>query len=275
MLYLERRPVGVLAPLVEMLWLAQDPIAPLAGGTPHRQRVLPNGRIQLILNLAGDHLTEVCEGGGLAHTRRQAPALVTGLQTRFHTIATEDLADLAGVVLRPGGFWPIFGADADEFSDCESSLEAWLGREAEDLRERLRETVAVESRFAILEGWLVDRVMRGQRERCTVTDFALAELRAGEPVREIARRSGWSERTVSERFRRQVGVTPKIFDRIARFQRVVQRLHRDPGVEWAQLALECGFYDQAHFSHEFRAFSGISATEYATSERRWSNHLKI
>jgi AraC-like DNA-binding protein len=95
-------------------------------------------------------------------------------------------------------------------------------------------------------------------------------------VREIARRSGWSERTVSERFRRQVGVTPKIFDRILRFQRVVQRLHKaDAGVEWAQLALDCGFYDQAHFSHEFRAFSGISATEYAMSERKWSNHLNM
>ena len=109
-----------------------------------------------------------------------------------------------------------------------------------------------------------------------MTDFALAELQSGRAVREIARRSGWSERTVSERFRRQVGVTPKIFDRIGRFQRVVQRLHRaDDRVEWARLAVECGFYDQAHFSHEFRAFSGISATEYGTAERRWSNHLRM
>jgi len=269
MLFLEHRPAGILAPMVEMLWLAQDP---LAGVTAHRQRVLPNGRIQLILNLAADHLTEVRDGGD----QRQAPALVTGIQTCFQTIATEDIVDLVGVVLRPGGFCPIFGTDADEFSDCETSLEAWLGREADDLRSQLRETAAAEARFAILEGWLVERVMRGQRGRCPVTDFALAELRCGRPVREIARRSGWSERTVSERFRRQVGVTPKIFDRIVRFQRVVQQLHRaDARVEWSQLALDCGFYDQAHFSHEFRAFSGISATEYATSERRWSNHLAL
>jgi AraC-like DNA-binding protein len=272
MLYLERRPAGVLAPMVEMLWLAHDPPTALAGVKAERQRVLPNGRIQLIFNLAADHLTEVCEGGD----RRQAPALVTGIQTRFHTIATEDIADLAGVIVRSGAFWLIFGADADEFSDCETSLEAWLGREAEDLRSRLREAVDFEERFAILERWLVERVIRGQRARCVVTDFALGELGRGQPVREIARRSGWSERTLSERFRRQVGVTPKIFDRIVRFQRVVQRLHRaEVRADWAQLALDCGFYDQAHFSHEFRAFSGISATEYAMSERKWSNHLTL
>jgi AraC-like DNA-binding protein len=63
-------------------------------------------------------------------------------------------------------------------------------------------------------------------------------------------------------FNFEVGVKPKLFVRIRRFQRVLQQVHRLPLVDWAQLALKQGYFDQSHLIRDFVAFSGISPADY-------------
>lgn len=267
MMYLERRPCRLLQPFVRSLWLAWDPEARRSRSL---ERVLPNGCMQLILNLAGDVLHDV--SGPVE--RASAPALIVGTYRNFQTIAVEDLEDLAGVVLRPGGFTPLFGLPAHAFSDRETTLEVAWGVHAEDLRERLRSTSSSDERMRLLEAALVDLALkRGARDGCKVTKFTLDEIGAGVSISEIARKTGLSLGRLGERFRREVGVTPKTFDRIQRFQRVVQQINKGVKTPGAELALECGFFDQAHFSHEFRSFSGMSPTEYQSFERKWNNHV--
>jgi AraC-like DNA-binding protein len=84
-----------------------------------------------------------------------------------------------------------------------------------------------------------------------------------------------SERRFSQIFREEVGLSPKVWCRIQRFQRAVRMLHSGAEVPWADLALDCGFYDQSHFANEFRAFSGVDATTYSASRTRWANHIAI
>ena len=59
-----------------------------------------------------------------------------------------------------------------------------------------------------------------------------------------------------ERFKAEVGVTPKRYCRLLRFQRAVAGAHRGGAIDWAGLALSCGYFDQAHFIHDFRASPG-------------------
>jgi AraC-like DNA-binding protein len=94
-------------------------------------------------------------------------------------------------------------------------------------------------------------------------------------IQEIGRQTGLSTRRLSEVFRERVGVSPKLYQRILRFQRAVQQMHRGTDVRWMELALECGYYDQAHFANDFREFSGINATTYSATRRMWSNHLPV
>jgi AraC-like DNA-binding protein len=76
-------------------------------------------------------------------------------------------------------------------------------------------------------------------------------------------------------FREQIGVSPKVYARILRFQRAVQKMHAGADIRWAELALACGYYDQAHFANDFRDFSGISPTTYSVSQRKWKNHVPL
>ena len=73
---------------------------------------------------------------------------------------------------------------------------------------------------------------------------------------------GLSARRFIELFRRYIGVTPKLYCRIRRFQRALGELHRIKQMDWSAFALECGYYDQSHFIRDFRQFSGLTPSAY-------------
>src|SRR5208283_6042038 len=94
-------------------------------------------------------------------------------------------------------------------------------------------------------------------------------------VAECSRSIGISERRLSQVFREHVGLSPKLWCRIRRFQSAAEALHRGVEIPWAELALACGYYDQPHFANDFRAFSGIDPTTYSTKQLRWQNHIPV
>ena len=275
MIYLEHTPAPPLDRFVRKLWYAR---APQPGH--RRERVLPTGRTQVILNLARDYILDARDNGPLV---KAAPSLVIGARSVYEVVDTSDMADLIGMVFEPGAF-PLFAGDAaDLFSNRSVDLEDIWGHHAGSLRDRLREIAAPHARLQWLEAdlraRLTERLMRKPVRLQRAIDFALS--RFGEApgvatVAEVARKTGWSERRFSQVFREQVGLSPKVWCRVQRFQRAVQRLHAGGDVRWTELALDCGFYDQAHFANEFRAFSGIDPTTYSTLRGTpWANHVRV
>lgn len=275
MLYLEYKPTPPLSRHIRSLWYASAPHS--AHGL---QRVLPTGRVQVILNLAHDYLTDCPEG---APQLRMPPALVIGARSIYEIIDEADMAGLVGIVFQPGGFSTFAGDAVDRFSNRNWGLEDLWGRPAIDLRGRLREIGEPHARMRYLEEFLRQRFAAKcacpDSPRLAVIEFArdrFARAPGLATVREVARNTGWSERRFSQVFREEVGFSPKVWCRIQRFQRAVERLHAGVEVPWAQLALDCGFYDQSHLANEFRAFSGIDATTYsALRPARWANHVAV
>jgi len=274
-LYLEYKPGPPLARHIRCLWYASAP------QPAHKlERVLPTGRVQVILNLARDYMTDLQEG---RPGYPVSPALVIGARSIFELIDSADMADLIGIVFEPGGFGAFAGDAVDLFSNRNWALEDLWGAPATGLRHRLRELGGPRARLRCLQEFLLERfaakLARQNSLRFAAIEFALdrfARAPGLAAVREVARSTGWSERRFSQVFREEVGFSPKVWCRIRRFQRAVERLHAGVEVPWAQLALDCGFYDQSHFANEFRAFSGIDATTYsALRPPRWANHVPV
>jgi AraC-like DNA-binding protein len=266
MLYLEKTPSAVLAPWVRSLWYCQAP------GVAHgRERVLPNGCIQIVLNLCGDSLTD-CEDGGAA-SGRLARAIVVGARARYEVIDTSDMAELAGIVVRPGGFARLFRERADLFFEQLISLES-VWREP-GLIEGLCEAESPAEKVRCLERWLIC-LLRDGTCRSELVDHAMYLFRRKHlSVGECARSVGVSERRLSQVFREEVGIAPKMWCRVHRFQAATRALHAGVDVPWSELALRCGYYDQSHFANDFRAFSGIDPTTYSALRGRWRNHVPI
>jgi AraC-like DNA-binding protein len=276
MVYIERQPHPALAPYIKLFWYARDPLA--AHGL---ERVLPAGHIQIVISLARDYLTDCSaylqDCGAMASRRRSPAALITGMRSRFDLIDRFDMAELIGVIFRPGGAVPFFHTSASVFSDTETAISDVWGHNAETLRERMREAGSMEEKLNTLEGEFLRRIReRPPKELPATVSLALAALHGEQTtIREIGRRTGLSTRRLSEVFRQQVGVSPKLYQRILRFQSAVQQLHRGTDLRWMELALECGYYDQSHFANDFREFSGINPTTYSVTPRTWSNHLPV
>ena len=277
MLFIQRRPLPPLDRWIECIWLCRSEPRPRA-----LERVLPSGSSQLILNLAEDETRvyrDMSEGilpaaSGLL-CERSPGSVLTGMSTRFHVIDTDEQAYAAGVVFRAGGTVPFAAPPAYELSDAEVPLDCLWGRSSvERVRDQVLSAASPDAALDSLEATL-EQVWREKTAHPAV-QYALRTFRADPAVarvREVTDEIALSPKRFIERFKADVGVTPKRYCRLLRFQRVVSHAHQSAPTDWAGLALDCGYFDQAHLIHEFREFSGLTPTAYEAHRTTFRNHV--
>jgi AraC-like DNA-binding protein len=226
----------------------------------------------LAILLDADQL-RVYERDGTNHSASIPGSLICGPHSIFHVIDTQCQASLLTVHFKPGGAFPFFGLPVDEVANRKTPLaELWKG-DAGPLRERLLGARRPADKFAVMETALERRLRLGRRQSRAVP-FALRQLSEGPAHRsmaDLAKEIGLSQRHLIQLFRAEVGLTPKAFARVRRFHAVLSRLQRATEPDWADVAFDCGYYDQAHFIHEFREFCGMSPARYHA--RRGEHHL--
>jgi AraC-like DNA-binding protein len=258
-----------LSDFVEMLWQYDGPDPPHA-----RERCLPTGTVEIVVSLRDDARTY--DRRNAYRPRGFCGPLVCGAHSGFFVVDTADQASTMGVHFRPGGAFPFVGP-AGELRDALVPLEALWGADAAQLRDRLLDATTAEARFRVLEQALLARATKPLGRHSAVA-FALEQFRSVPQrltVSEAARRSGLSQRRFIRAFDEEVGLTLKLFCRIQRFQRVLWLVQDRQGVEWADVALECGYVDQAHLINDFRAFSGVTPTGYLAGWGDRFNHLPL
>jgi len=234
----------------------------------HRtKRVLPNGRFQLFVSLSDAPLQG--PGGTMGESGQRASSLVVGMRSHFSLLDTSKLQSAMGVLFWPGGARPFFNAPADMFHNESVPLDLMWGPLAGQVREHLRDASTPRKKFQALQSALLNR--RNTRvELHVAVRYALGQF-ARKPhihrVLSVAREAGLSRRRFAQLFREQVGLTPKLYCRLRRFQAVLRQIAAGAPVDWADLAQVGGYCDQAHLANEFRDFSGISPNAYLASER--------
>jgi AraC-like DNA-binding protein len=227
--------------------------------------------MQIIINLSRCYLTDCGEDGKA--NRRLPRAIVVGARSRYEVVDTADMEELAGILFQPAGFAGLFLERANLFFERSIALDdVWVGAR---LTDRLSEVPTPVEKLRTLEALLTQLIRQGTR-RSEMVDHAIHLFRdRGLSVGQCARSVAVSERRLSQVFREEVGMSPKMWCRIRRFQTAVRALHNGADVPWAELALECGYYDQSHFANDFRAFSGVDPTTYSRHRGTWQNHLPI
>jgi len=268
-------PSEPLSHFISLIWFGDDYIVPHA-----LERVLPTGEMSLIINL-WENRTRVYNADDPRRFQTFDGAIVAGAYSAFTVIDTDEQRSTAGVVFRPGGAFPFLGLPAGELQDSNASLSDLWGRQAaSDLREQLLGARSPEAKFAILERALLSRMNAPVESTHPAVTFAVQNfrLRPNHPVSKVTDRIGLSERRFIQLFSQQVGLTPKLFCRVQRFQRVLRNitsLAANSAIDWPQIALTCGYFDQSHFIHDFRAFSGINPTTYVANKTQFQNHVAL
>lgn len=276
MFYLTYVPGPALSEFVDYFWLFNG------GQAPRKERIVPSGTSELVINLRADEI-RIHHPAHSKH-RRLSGAVLSGPYSSILVVNAMQHESMMGVHFKPGGAFPFLGAPASELTDAHADLAELWGRSANKLRERLCEAVGPRDRFQIMEQVLLDRLRRspkGRRAIATALD-AFGLYGTGASVRDVAREVGICQRRFTKVFAAQVGLTPKVFCRILRFQRARTLADQIEKPNWAQLASTCGYFDQSHLINDFQEFSGFSPTEYLRRLRKHqhdgrlkSNHVPL
>ena len=240
-----------------------------------KERLLPDGAMSLVVNLREDH-GRLFDPSNHHKARVIRGHVISGARAEYFVIDTQNMVDTIGVHFHPGGAFPFFKMPAGELTGQSLSLDQLWGSDGSDLRVRLLHAPTPQQKFQVLERWLMERLAK-PLERDPVVSYALRSFQSSTamPVSSVVDRIGMSQRSFIGRFTAEVGLTPKVFSRVLRFQRALHGIAAQDAIDWAHLALDCGYYDQAHFIHDFQAFSGITPATYVASGPRYLNHVPL
>src|SRR5215468_10975643 len=233
------------------------------------ERILPTGTLELVINLRQNELrfydAEPCE-----NCSRFSGAIVSGASGRGFSPDTAEAALIIGVHFKPGGAFPFLGLPAGDLADTHVDLETLWGPSAGRLRERLCEARTSAERFRSVQDALLNRLCHGVEQHYAVSAALemFAKNQARPRVREAAKYLGLSQRRFIQVFKAEVGMTPKLFSRIQRFQQTRTFIQHNPSINWADLAVDLGYFDQSHLIREFLEFSGLSPTDYISRHKR-------
>lgn len=238
--YREHPPCPALAPYVRCYWTLRG--APEAPGT---RRVVPDACQDLLFRFRGP-------GDGRS-------AVVVGTMTEPLAVPDDGEADYLGVRFHPWGARPFLGVPARALTDLSVPLDDLWGPASREVTERLDALPPGRRRIGTLERALAGRLGESDEAPDAAVRAAVMRLEAsrrGVAVAELARRVGLGRRQLGRRFRDAVGLPPSVAARVVRFQAALARIHAGPALSLSRVALEAGYYDQAHLTREFHALAG-------------------
>ncbi len=249
MRYLEHKVAPILARHIECIWLlesSEEPIAALP------QRLLPDGCVELILNF-GDRFREHNEAG---QSNLQPQRFVVGQMTRPVLVSPTGRVEILGIRFAPGGTLPFFSCPPIELTNTIAPLADVANALERELPGQIYEARDWSEKTRLLETALIKLLLTKQDGRASLQGAISQIIRAGgqTSVDLLANDLGISGRQLERRFLNEVGLGPKLLCRILRFQQVFRAVESS-NPNWARIAADCGYYDQAHLIRDFRQFA--------------------
>ena len=259
-----------LAQFVENIWYVEssDP------GYP-REKILPDGAIELIIDL-DTRPKKIFESETSEKFRYCRKAWISGERTQYIIIGTENSA-MIGIRFRPGGAYPFFRFPISELSEAVTDLDLIWGGLVSEIRDQLLELKTPEEKILRLESFLLLQAKRSLEPNRVIT-YAVSRLQQSPQflaIRDLANTIGITQKHLISQFERIVGLRPKSFARVCKFQRVLSLIEQQQEIDWIRMANDCGYYDQAHFIKEFQAFSGLNPSTYLHQRGEYVNYIPI
>jgi AraC-like DNA-binding protein len=251
MRYAEYPPTPRLAALVERFWLLEGP------STGSADAIIPDGRVELIFHYGAPFWHHVPHGGAV----RQPAALLVGQMIEPIVLAPDGPAGVAAVRLRPAAARTLLAFSLLEVSGRFVDLEQ-VFPSVRRLRDELAGASCDDERIRALERWLIGMARPAPRPPVEAVVRAILESGGRIPIDALATCAGTSLRQMERQFREDVGLTPKTFSRIVRLQAALRRVRQ--GSPLTDVAVACGFYDQAHMTRDFRELASMSPGAWQT-----------
>ncbi|MEO9887920.1 MAG: helix-turn-helix domain-containing protein [Balneola sp.] len=234
------------------------------------ERVIPDGHIYLIFELDGLPRCTY-DNNTLEPAFHFSKSWISGLQKNYISISALENSEMFIIRFKPGGAIPYLHKAHDSINDSIVPAETIFGNSANLLRDRLISAEQPETKFKLANKFLSERLNQDFIPHKSI--FKAIDQISNQPdfssvmMMGLIKESGFSKKHFIDLFKKSVGVTPKYFQRILRFNCIMPKVQQELDISWPQISAECGFYDQAHFIKDFKKFSGYNPEAFLTEQK--------
>ena len=243
------------------------------------ERFLPDGNTEIIFELTGN-TKYIYDNDTLEELQACNNVWVSGVRTAPISIPSNNEAKMFIVYFHKGMAFPFYTFPMTHLSDRVVDADTVFKNSLTDMHEMFLACASVKQMFTIAEHFFQQRLSqwRGDEMKTACVRYALQEITHRPDIlklENIIGQIGYSQRHFIDFFKNSVGVNPKTYLKIMRFQKAIVGIERAKKVNWSSVALESGYYDQSHFIHDFKTFSGFAPNEYAQKHIDFLNYVPV
>ncbi len=264
LLYRQLLPKEGLKKHVRFFWYMEGPV-------PKTFDIVADGYPGIVFHQAEDAMTLEQNSS----TRILPPVFLYGQTIQPIRLKTSGRFSMIGVNFFPHVTKSILGFNASQLTDTCVDLDLFPVSSQNSLTDRLLHSSLMEERITVLSNYIVDLLQRNNGDSENSMQFAIDQLirsRGGISLKELHRVLQVSERTFERKFDQYVGVSPRLFSRICRFQSALQQLKKGNYQKLSDIAFDNGYADQSHFIRSFKEFTGYSPMEFQQQEYESAPH---
>ena len=250
---------------IKYFWTLESPIDSL----PNTFRTIADGCPGLIF--------QQTENGNFYQNDKKLPGIfLYGQATRHAQLYTEGKSSTVGIFFYPNALKSIFGFNANELTDSCIDVDLMTASQGFQLSEQLLNTASTDDRIKILSSYLFSQIRKNNRQQDETIQFALSLIlrsKGNITIKELQKNTQLSERSFERRFKQTIGISPKLFSRICRFQASLKQLRKNNYSKLSDIAFENEYADQSHFIRTFKEFAGFSPYQYQKQSKEVVENL--
>ncbi|HAS44417.1 MAG TPA: AraC family transcriptional regulator [Microscillaceae bacterium] len=226
------------------------------------ERVVPTGHIYVIFELDGFE-RHTYDNDTLQPNAHYTKVWISGQHRHYISISAHQDSEMFVIQFKPYGAFPFFHFPMQQLTEQVVDSTQILGNELVDLQAALLQPASSAEKFSLAQQWLTQRY---NEQKLPPQDLIslLTQLQQA-PVAnhyDIIENYPSTQKHLINQFKKYVGLTPKYYHRILRFNEILGKIKKEERLPWAQVAYDCGYSDQSHFIKEFRHFSGFNPQEF-------------
>jgi AraC-like DNA-binding protein len=242
-------------------------------------RFLPDGNAEFIIELT-DNAKHIYDNETLTELQTFRHAWVSGVRTQPITIPSGKGSRMLIVAFKKGKAHPFYDFPMSELADLVVDADLIFGKKLHDLREQLLNTPSIHQMFLLIEKFLLqqagDSLHANTPSKCV--EYAVSNIMNQPTIlgfQQLSSQIGYSQKHFIDLFKKKVGVPPKQYLKIMRFQKAIREIENNKSIHWSNIATESGFYDQAHFINDFKDFSGFTPNAYMKRKTEALNYIPV
>ncbi len=271
MVFLIHKPTGFLSQFIESIAFFEY----LTPGY-EAEKLLPEGYQDLIIDLT-ERPKYIFDNHTLVKKQKCTSSWLSGARKKLITIDAGGVNSSMMVIrFHQGAAYHFSHFPLEEITDQVIDTDLLFGSSINDLRDEILNIEGSANKFRVVEEYFYQRLLK--LEIPDVVSYGIQVLASNpteKTIKQISDKCGYSQKHLIHLFKKHLGLTPKALQRIQRFQQVLTELESSNSINWSQLSLDCGYYDQAHFINEFKYYSGLNPEKYMVEKGPILNYIPI